>query len=201
MKSLPTPSGSGAARPASAAGSARRPPRRAPARAGRRRRPRRHRSPPPRATRARPARTRARVRAIASAQPRTSRAIGPAWSKLGASGKQPSSDTRPNVGLKPTIPQHAAGIRIEPPESVPSARSAAPSTSARRCRRSTRPRPGPGTRVRDDPEVRVLGGHPVGELVQVRLADDAVARRPRARRPRARCRRARARRRAASRTW
>jgi hypothetical protein len=32
--------------------------------------------------------------------------------------------------LKPTIPQHAAGIRIEPPESVPSAASARPAASA-----------------------------------------------------------------------
>src|SRR5205085_4854530 len=60
----------------------------------------------------------------------TVRAIGPTWSKLGASGKQPSVDTRSYVGLKPTIPQHAAGIRIEPPESVPSAASARPATSA-----------------------------------------------------------------------
>jgi hypothetical protein len=34
------------------------------------------------------------------------------------------------VGLKPTTPQQAAGMRIEPPESVPSATSAAPSTRA-----------------------------------------------------------------------
>ena len=60
----------------------------------------------------------------------TVRAIGPAWSKLGASGKQPSSGTRPYVGLNPTMPQHAAGIRIEPPESVPSAASASPAASA-----------------------------------------------------------------------
>ena len=52
------------------------------------------------------------------------------WSKLGASGKQPSVGTRPYDGLKPTTPQHAAGIRIEPPESVPSAASARPAASA-----------------------------------------------------------------------
>ena len=60
----------------------------------------------------------------------TDRAIGPAWSKLGASGKQPSSGTRPWLGLKPTTPHHAAGIRIEPPESVPRAASASPAASA-----------------------------------------------------------------------
>src|SRR2546430_15117615 len=51
----------------------------------------------------------------------TVRAIGPTWSKLGASGKQPSVGTRSYVGLNPTTPQQAAGIRVEPPESVPSA--------------------------------------------------------------------------------
>jgi hypothetical protein len=60
----------------------------------------------------------------------TSRAIGPAWSKPEASGKQASSGTRPWVGLKPTIPQQAAGIRIEPPESEPSAASARPTATA-----------------------------------------------------------------------
>src|SRR5207245_4865402 len=63
-------------------------------------------------------------------QPATSRAIGPAWSKLGASGKTPSIGTRPNVGLKPTMPQHAAGMRIDPPVSVPSAPATSPSASA-----------------------------------------------------------------------
>ena len=32
--------------------------------------------------------------------------------------------------MKPTTPQHAAGIRIEPPESVPSAYSTSPAASA-----------------------------------------------------------------------
>jgi hypothetical protein len=56
--------------------------------------------------------------------------MGPAWSKLGASGKHPSSGTRSYVGLNPTTPHHAAGIRIEPPESLPSATSARPAASA-----------------------------------------------------------------------
>jgi hypothetical protein len=60
----------------------------------------------------------------------TSRPIGPAWSKVGASGKQPSSGTSPWLGLKPTTPQQAAGILIEPPESDPSAASARPAASA-----------------------------------------------------------------------
>src|SRR4051794_14807515 len=67
---------------------------------------------------------------ISSTQPATSRAIGPAWSNDGASGKTPSIGTTPKPGLKPTTPQHAAGIRIEPPVSVPSAPSTRPSASA-----------------------------------------------------------------------
>src|SRR5262245_50101789 len=34
-------------------------------------------------------------------------------------GTQPSVDTSPSVGLRPTTPQAAAGIRIDPPVSVP----------------------------------------------------------------------------------
>src|SRR5436305_10602768 len=60
----------------------------------------------------------------------TVRAIGPTWSKLGASGKQPLVGTRSKVGLKPTTPQQAAGMRIDPPESVPSAASASPAARA-----------------------------------------------------------------------
>jgi len=60
----------------------------------------------------------------------TSLAIGPAWSKLGAKGKQPSIGTSPKLGLKPTTPQQAAGIRIDPAESEPSAASARPAARA-----------------------------------------------------------------------
>ena len=63
-------------------------------------------------------------------QPATDRAIGPTVSKLGASGKTPSAGTSPHVGLKPTTPQHAAGSRIEPALSVPSAASQRPAASA-----------------------------------------------------------------------
>ena len=44
----------------------------------------------------------------------------------GSSGKTPSRGTRPNVVFKPTTPQQAAGMRTEPPESVPNAMSALP---------------------------------------------------------------------------
>ena len=64
------------------------------------------------------------------AQASTDVAIGPAQSKLGASGQQPSSDTSPWVGFSPTTPQHAAGMRIDPAESVPRAAAASPAASA-----------------------------------------------------------------------
>ena len=106
----------------------------------------------------------------------TSRAIGPTWSKLGASGKQPSAETSPYVGLKPTIPQQAAGIRIEPPESVPSAASASPAASAAAEPPLDPTCDAPGReRIRHEAEVRVQRRDAVGELVQVRLADDRVA--------------------------
>ncbi len=113
---------------------------------------------------------------ISSTHPPTSRAIGPAWSKLGASGKTPSIGTSPNVGLKPAIPQHAAGIRIDPPESVPSPTSTSPAAIAAAVPPLEPPevRPGRG-RVRDRAVVGVLRGDAVGELVQVRLADVRVS--------------------------
>ena len=51
--------------------------------------------------------------------PATVRAIGPTVSKLGASGQTPSSGMRPQVVLSPAVPQQAAGMRMEPPVSLP----------------------------------------------------------------------------------
>ena len=53
-----------------------------------------------------------------STRPSTVRAIGPTVSSVGDSGATPSSDTRPFVVLSPVTPQHAAGMRTEPPVSV-----------------------------------------------------------------------------------
>src|SRR5207342_3519652 len=58
-----------------------------------------------------------------SAAPATVAVSVPAWSQLGESGKTPSSGSSPWLGLSPTTPQYAAGIRTEPPVSVPRARS------------------------------------------------------------------------------
>src|SRR5499427_1224379 len=49
----------------------------------------------------------------------TDRVIGPTWSNVGQSGTTPSVGTSPSDGLRPTTPHAAAGIRIEPPVSVP----------------------------------------------------------------------------------
>jgi len=58
-------------------------------------------------------------RAMPAATPATSRAMGPTVSRPRASGQTPSVETRPHVVFKPVIPQQAAGIRIDPPVSVP----------------------------------------------------------------------------------
>ena len=57
-----------------------------------------------------------------SAQSAAVRAIGPTWSSVHASDMTPSRGTRPYVGLSPVTPQSEAGIRIDPPVSVPSAK-------------------------------------------------------------------------------
>src|SRR5262249_9028652 len=43
----------------------------------------------------------------------------------------PKCDTSPNVGLCPTIPQNAAGMRMEPPWSPPKAMSTSPPPAGR----------------------------------------------------------------------
>src|SRR5690625_5535473 len=60
----------------------------------------------------------------------TSRATNPGVSRLGESGNIPSELTAPYVGLKPATALSAAGIRIEPAVSVPTAAPAMPSATA-----------------------------------------------------------------------
>ena len=60
----------------------------------------------------------------------TSAPSGPTVSMEGASGYTPSSGTRPQVVFRPVTPQQAAGIRTEPPVSVPRATSASPAATA-----------------------------------------------------------------------
>ena len=51
----------------------------------------------------------------------TVRVSGPTWSQLVENGITPVRLTRPKVGLKPTMPHIHAGVRTEPPVSVPRA--------------------------------------------------------------------------------
>ena len=53
------------------------------------------------------------------AQQATEFASGPTLSSVKESGSAPSRGTRAAVGLKPTMPVRAAGMRQEPPVSVP----------------------------------------------------------------------------------
>ncbi len=55
------------------------------------------------------------------AQSATLRASGPAESSEGANGRMPAMVTRRAVGFQPTTPHSAAGMRQDPPVSVPSA--------------------------------------------------------------------------------
>jgi hypothetical protein len=65
--------------------------------------------------------------AISSA---TDRASGPMLSSDGASGRSPVRSIRAAEGLKPAIPQNAAGTRIEPAVSVPIATGTTPAATA-----------------------------------------------------------------------
>src|SRR5512146_876611 len=68
--------------------------------------------------------------AMPAATPATSRASGPTVSSPGASGRTPSSGILPQVVLSPVIPRQAAGMRIDPPVSLPYAMSASPEATA-----------------------------------------------------------------------
>ena len=59
------------------------------------------------------------IAASRTAQSARLRAIGPAWSRLVASGTTPRSETSPRVGLIVETPQSADGMRSEPAVSVP----------------------------------------------------------------------------------
>ena len=68
--------------------------------------------------------------ASTSAASSTLRAMGPTWSSDQASAAQPCRLARPKVGLSPTTPHSAAGMRIEPPVSVPRAAYTMPRATA-----------------------------------------------------------------------
>src|ERR1043166_6409146 len=56
--------------------------------------------------------------------------MGPTWSKVCTFGQTPTRLTRPCVGLRPTMPQKAAGLRMDPPVSEPSATVHIPAAAA-----------------------------------------------------------------------
>ena len=56
--------------------------------------------------------------------------MGPTVSNETLTGRTPRLETRPCVGRNPATPQNAAGMRIEPPVSVPSAASQRSSATA-----------------------------------------------------------------------
>jgi hypothetical protein len=58
----------------------------------------------------------------------TERAIGPAWDSVSLTVPG-QTGIAPSVGLNPTTPQKDAGMRIEPPASVPVAMGTAPAAS------------------------------------------------------------------------
>ena len=74
----------------------------------------------------------------------TVRVSGPHWSSEEAKAIIPYRETAPYVGFMPTIPQSAAGWRIEPPVSVPIAQGAVPPATAA----ADPPDEPPGTRSR-----------------------------------------------------
>jgi hypothetical protein len=102
----------------------------------------------------------------------TERASGPTWSRVVLSGTTPAHGISPSVGFRPTMPQAAAGMRIEPPVSVPTEPNPMPSSTAARSRRSIRRRSRPIDRVGDRAEGGLVAGRAERELVQVGLADD-----------------------------
>src|ERR1700682_4555968 len=65
----------------------------------------------------------------ASAASRTDRVIGPSTERVFQPLNPGSFGTSPNVGLWPTTPQNDAGMRTEPPPSVPSAIGAIPAAT------------------------------------------------------------------------
>ncbi len=71
-------------------------------------------------------------------------AKGPIWSRELAKATRPYRDTAPYVGLTPTTPHSAAGWRIDPPVSEPSASGAKPAATAA----ALPPEEPPGTRDR-----------------------------------------------------
>lgn len=70
------------------------------------------------------------ITSSSSAASATVRAIGPSVPSPNRSGTSGAPEIRPRVGLIPNRPQTLAGIRIEPPPSLPWAAGARPAVTA-----------------------------------------------------------------------
>ena len=103
-------------------------------------------------------------------------AIGPTTESVSHPRKPGVTGTRPNVGLWPTTPQKEAGMRIEPPPSLPRAIGTAPEATAA----PEPPLEPPATRVRSrgcgDAVQLVLGHAAKAQLGVGRAAHDVRAR-------------------------
>ena len=111
----------------------------------------------------------ARNRRASSAQ----RASGPWWEIESNRPGSTSIGIRPSAGLSPTTPLHAAGMRTEPPMSLPSASGTQPDATAA----ALPPEEPPGVRsracgLRVVPHSGLSVCERVGELRRRRLADD-----------------------------
>ena len=122
---------------------------------------------------------------IPRARPAIEVAIGPIVSMLGASGQTPSNEIRPCVVFSPNTPQHAAGIRTEPPVSDPNATSASSVATATADPLEEPPGMSPGSSgLTGVPNHGLVPSGQHRELVEVRLADQPRVRRSAARQTR-----------------
>ena len=104
------------------------------------------------------------------------RRSGPVVSSDHASGTTPVASMLPSAGLKPTTPHSAAGMRIEPPVSVPIAHSHIPAATATADPPDDPPgHPARVVRIQNRPVMRVHAGHAESELVKVGLTHDDAA--------------------------
>ena len=116
-----------------------------------------------------------RARRAAAAVSATVRVSTPSQAR-NESPRSGPRETRPRLGLSPTSPQQAAGMRIEPPPSLPCASGTIPAATAA----AEPPEEPPGVRSRSHglrvgAGVARLGRRQDPELRQVRRADDDEA--------------------------
>ena len=96
---------------------------------------------------------------------------GPRWATVPI-GDAGHAGTRPNCGLMPTVPVKAAGMRIEPPPSVPTASAPMPAATDAAAPPDEPPgRSGGIPRIAGDAAQRRIGARPPAELRRCGLAE------------------------------